>query len=179
VTFHLKEVSSEEEELLIVLYKWAAIETEPEKFTCRPVSPVQSLDQYMEAVKSRIKQRKSRIFVLVSENSVPYGKITAFDYNPRNHSSEFGYYLPPQQRGQGYGRTMVQRFLTIMFQDLEWGLHKLYATTASGNIPSIQLLKQFGFHLDGTIREHYWLNGEIQDQLHFSLLKREFFDLKN
>ncbi|EPZ52839.1 hypothetical protein N007_19215 [Alicyclobacillus acidoterrestris ATCC 49025] len=28
--------------------------------------------------------------------------------------------------------------------------------------------------MDGTIREHYWMGDEIQDQLHFSLLKREW-----
>ena len=100
--------------------------------------------------------------------------VTAFDYNPRNQSAEFGYYLPQTHRGEGYGSLLVKAFLNAMFQDDVWQLNKLYATTASGNIPSVTLLERLGFHLDGVIREHYWIAGHVQDQLHYSFLKREY-----
>ena len=69
---------------------------------------------------------------------------------------------------------MVQDFLRTMFSDGVWSLHKLYATTASGNTASIRLLEGFRFHLDGTAREHYWFVTEVQDQLCYSLLAREW-----
>ncbi|PSR23895.1 MAG: hypothetical protein C7B45_01015 [Sulfobacillus acidophilus] len=48
---------------------------------------------------------------------------------------------------------MVRRFLIAMFSDRLWSVHKLYATTASGNIPSRRSLEGLGFHLDGIMRE--------------------------
>jgi RimJ/RimL family protein N-acetyltransferase len=153
VLFH-QEISSADEEVLTVLHQWDELETNREMYTCRPVTPLKSLRQYIETTKSRLEQRTIRIFVFVSDiENIPYGKVTAFDYNPRNHSAEFGYYLPEASRGKGYGRNMVQTFLNVMFRDSEWELHKLYATTASGNVPSTTLLKRLGFHLDGIIRD--------------------------
>jgi RimJ/RimL family protein N-acetyltransferase len=175
VPFHLKELSPSDEELLTVLHHWNEAETQREMYTCRPITPLKSLEEYIETTKLRLEQRTTRIFVLVSDNEkLPYGKVTAFDHNPRNQSAEFGYYLPQINRGKGYGKILVQKFLKEMFQDTEWKLNKLYATTASGNAPSTRLLQSLGFHLDGTIREHYWIANQIQDQLHYSLLKREY-----
>ncbi|WAH43925.1 GNAT family N-acetyltransferase [Alicyclobacillus fastidiosus] len=163
-------------DIISVFHEWETTESHREMYTCRPLRPTKARNEYVHAVKTRIEQRSIRIFVLASteDMTTPYGKITAFDFNPRNLSAEFGYYLPKQNRGQGYGQEMVSRFLNLMFKDPEWGLHKLYATTASGNIPSIKLLKGMGFHLDGIMREHYFIRDRIEDQLHFSLLKREW-----
>ncbi|PSR25071.1 MAG: hypothetical protein C7B46_20785 [Sulfobacillus benefaciens] len=69
---------------------------------------------------------------------------------------------------------MVRLFLSMMFADPLWALHKRYATTASGNTVSSHLLASLGFDLDGVMREHYWFATEIQDQLCYSMLKREW-----
>jgi RimJ/RimL family protein N-acetyltransferase len=76
------------------------------------------------------------------------------------------------------GVKMMQLFMKTMFNDPLWPIHKLYATTASGNSPSVKLLKISGFHLDGCIREHYWIRGVMEDQLHFSLLHREYLAMQ-
>lgn len=101
-----------------------------------------------------------------------YGKVSMFDYNPRNHSAEFGYYLPREYRGQGLGKVMIDSFLNRVFSKLK--LHKIYATTASSNTSSIRLLERFNFHLDGILRDHYWIGNDMHDQLHYSLLKKEW-----
>lgn len=175
MTLHVKELSPGDEKLLEVLHNWNEAETQREMYTCRPITSLKNQAEYIETTKHRLEQRTTRIFVLVSDSSKPlYGKVTSFDYNPRNQSAEFGYYLPQINRGQGYGKILVRKFLNMLFQDTEWQLNKLYATTASGNVPSTRLLQGLGFHLDGTIREHYWIKNQIQDQLHYSLLKREY-----
>ena len=171
---YLKEVSTDDEKILAVLHHWNEEETQREWYTCRPIPPLKSLEEYIQTTKNRLEQRIIRIFVLVDDKESPYGKITAFDYNPRNQSAEFGYYLPQIHRGKGYGRSLVKTFLNVMFQDNSWQLNKLYATTASGNIPSVKLLERLGFHLDGIMREHYWIAEHVQNQLHYSFLKREY-----
>jgi len=114
------------------------------------------------------------VFVLIEDCDItnPLGKVTLFDYNPRNHSKEVGYYIPPSFRGKGLGFIMLSSLLTRALSK-EGGLNKIYATTSSDNIQSIGLLEKAGFILDGRLREHYWIKDKTFDQLHYSILQRE------
>lgn len=175
MSLDLREVVTADVDIHRILYRWDQEETHRERFTCRPVSALPGWETFLHAIADRLKGGTLRVFVLWDTTlKAPLGRVTAFDYNPRNRSAEFGYYLPLAYRQQGNSRAMVQRFLLKMFADSAWPLHKLYATTASGNVPSIRLLEGFGFHLDGIMREHYWFETEIQDQLFYSLLAREW-----
>lgn len=175
MSLDLMEVMAADVDIHRILYGWDQEEPHREQFTCRPVSALPDWDTFMHSLADRLESDTLRVFVLWdTTRKVPLGRLTAFDYNPRNRSAEFGYYLPPAYRQQGNGRTMVRRFLITMFADSVWPVHKLYATTASGNVPSIRLLEGLGFHLDGTMREHYWFEAKMQDQLCYSLLAREW-----
>jgi RimJ/RimL family protein N-acetyltransferase len=158
------------------LYDWETAETERERFTCRPVKPAGDFQTFFDGWKRKLEESSVMLFVLhfSKDPESVLGKITQFDFNPRNQSAEFGYYLPPKNRGSGFGKVMLRLFLNEVFHNPDFPLSKIYATTAAGNIPSIKLLERAGFQLDGRIREHYWFAHERQDQLHFSLLKREF-----
>lgn len=171
----LMEIAAANVDIHRTLYRWDQEEEHRERFTCRPVPDLLEWDPFMESISQRMQSGALRIFVLWDTmTEAPLGRVTAFDYNPRNHSAEFGYYLPPAYRQHGYGREMGRRFVSAMFSDTVWPLHKLYATTASGNIPSIRLLEGLGFHLDGIMREHYWFETEVQDQWCYSLLSRDW-----
>lgn len=175
MSLDLMEITAADVDIHRTLYLWDQDETQRERFTCRPILALPDWDAFMESVAGRLQSGTLRIFVLWDPMlKTPLGRVTAFDPNSRNHSAELGYYLPPGNRQRGYGRAMVQHFLTKMFSDNIWRLHKLYATTASGNIPSVRLLEGLGFHLDGVNREHYWFQTEIEDQRCYSLLAREW-----
>ncbi|UNO47848.1 GNAT family N-acetyltransferase [Alicyclobacillus acidoterrestris] len=143
---HLREISPEDKAIIAKLRVWDVSEANRHWYTCRPVAPVKDLHDYIDSMVERIERRVIRPFVLVSDerDECLCGKITAFDFNPRNRSAELGYYLPQMNRGMGFGRIMLRQFLHAMFEDAEWNLHKLYATTASGNQVSIHLLNRFG-----------------------------------
>ncbi len=119
-------------------------------------------------------KKDNSIYVMKDEAENILGKINIFDYNPRNKSVEFGYYLPRTNRKQGLGKIMIKLFLQIAFNDKKLDLNKLYATTASNNLASIKVLEYLNFKLDGKLREHYWINNEKYDQLHYSLLRKEY-----
>ncbi len=175
MSLDLMEVMAADVDIHRILYLWDQEETHRDQYTCRPVPALPAWDVFMESIAHRLQSDALRIFVLWDTTmKAPLGRVTTFDYNPRNRSAEFGYYLPLVHRQQGHGRAMVQRFLTKMFADNVWLLHKLYATTASGNVPSIRVLEGLGFHLDGVMREHYWFATEVQDQRCYSLLAREW-----
>ncbi|MFL9845947.1 GNAT family N-acetyltransferase [Flavobacterium rhizosphaerae] len=58
-------------------------------------------------------------------------------------------------------------------------LHRIEAFTATNNTASIKTLQKFGFRQEATLREHYLVNGKMEDSLLFSLLKIEFNHGKN
>lgn len=159
-----------------ILYKWSLEERYFEYYTCRPLKEKTSLEEYTFNIIKSISNGDKKIYVLVKKENknIPLGKIVFFDWNPRNHSGEFGYYLPQCNRGQGLGEIMISKFVESYFMDEKLNLNKLYATTASNNTPSSKILQKLGFNLDGSLREHYWINNAKYDQLVYSILKVEW-----
>jgi len=164
------------EEYFKDLYNWNITEKHFELYTCRPLKSQKSYEEYVNNMTDSIQSIKDKNYILVKKDnySVPMGKIRLFDYNPRNHSAEFGYYLPEHNRNKGIGSIILEQFINISFDDNDYNLNKLYATTASNNIPSIKLLERYGFKMDGRLREHYWINESKYDQCVYSILKSEW-----
>jgi [ribosomal protein S5]-alanine N-acetyltransferase len=163
------------EQHISALFKWSMEENELENYTCRPIKLCQSLEEYSNKTFKAVSEKKEKIYVLVDKDSnLPLGKITLFDFNPRNHSAEFGYYLPKGNRAAGLGKLMLAKFIEKSFKDREMNLNKLYATTSSHNFASIKLLEKFGLKLEGRLREHYWISENRYDQLIYSILREEF-----
>lgn len=162
-------------EYLRELYNWNIAEKHFDQFTCRPLRSQKSYDEYVNKMMDLINSIKEKTYILVKKdnNSIPLGKIRLFDYNPRNRSAEFGYYLPKHNRNKGLGSIILEQFINISFEDSDYNLNKLYATTASNNISSIKLLEKYKFRLDGKLREHYWINENKYDQCVYSILKSE------
>lgn len=164
------------EQHIYILYNWSIEEKHFEHYTCRPLKLCQSFEEYKSKILKGIYERKQIIYVLVKkeDSNMPLGKITLFDFNQRNHSAEFGYYLPNDNRTQGLGSILLGKLIDTSFKDKEMNLNKIYGTTSSNNLPSIKLLEKFGFKLDGRAREHYWINENKHDQLIYSMLKYEW-----
>lgn len=163
------------EEHIQLLFDWNINEKHFELYTCRPVKKFQSFDEYAAMMRKSISSERNRNYILVKDdNNEPLGKIKLFDFNPRNHSGEFGYYIPCCNRHHGLGTIMMKEFINIIFADDELNINKIYATTASNNISSMKLLEKFGFKMDGRLREHYWIDDAKYDQLNYSMLRSEW-----
>ena len=156
-----------------VMFGWHGLEKHDDRFTCRPVRKIDTEERYAALRQKDMDDPTVRTYVLV-HGKEPLAYTRLFDYNPRNRSAEFGYYMPESNRGAGNGTRMLELFLKKAFADKTLALHKLYATTSSGNAASNRLLQKFGFHLDGRLREHYWVDGERYDQMIYSLLRAEW-----
>ena len=163
-----------QEEHYSIVYQWDVTEPQREFYTCRPTHDLDDFEIYAGKLRDSTRAHHNAIYCLVQGDWTALGRIEAFDFNPRNKSMEFGYYLPLQHRGRGLGTIMLRLFLTEMFANETLLLNKLYATTAEHNMASVGLLQKFGFHLDGILREHYWTVNGIMTQWHFSLLRSEW-----
>jgi len=158
-----------------VLYEWKLNELNGDLYTCRPVGELPTEYEYVESLREKIVHETLQVYVIAEEQAKrkPLGSITLFDFNRRNCSAEFGYYIPAMLRGQGIGVAMMRLLLDKVFRQGN-DLNKIYATTSSDNEASIKLLERTGFKLDGRLREHYWTRGDRYDQLHYSMLRSDW-----
>lgn len=133
-----------------------------ERLTCRPVVngvPVRPEDSPFH-------------FLFYSDNiEEPIGNLFYFDVNPRNSSCEFGYKINPKFRNMGFGKEMLQNFISHAFDVLNF--NKIYCQTAAFNEPSLRLLQSLGFKLDAVLREHHELDGVFFDDFIYSMLKSD------
>lgn len=160
------------------LYSWNTSEKNFQYYTCRPLRTNSTFNEYKDKTLKELSCGNQKIYVLIEkeDNNIPIGKITLFDFNSRNHSAEFGYYMPEKNRGKGIGSIMLCKFIYVCFNDKQLNLNKIYATTSSSNHISIKLLEKFKFKLEGRLREHYWINDERYDQLVYSMLRNDHSD---
>jgi RimJ/RimL family protein N-acetyltransferase len=163
---------------LPLFYRWQDEEPQWERYTCRPVELVKPYPLFRARYLDALRSGREIVFSVLRDGEL-VGRMVAQDENPRNRSIEIGYYLARTARGQGVGSGVLPIFVGILFDWPGKNLHKLYATTSSGNAPSIAILAKSGFSLDGRLREHYLTDGEFSDQLYFSLLRREWETIRS
>jgi [ribosomal protein S5]-alanine N-acetyltransferase len=90
-----------------------------------------------------------------------------------HNRAEIGYVLTDEsKRRMGYMKEALKE--TIRFGFNEMSLLRIEAMVGRDNEPSIKLLTNSGFQYEGKLREHYFVNGVMEDSLMYGLLKREY-----
>ena len=87
--------------------------------------------------------------------------------------AEIGYALNSEAaKGKGFMKEAFPLVLRYGFDEM--GLKRIEAFIGPENVPSLKLVRAFGFTEEGRLREHYFKNGSLEDSLLFSLLEREY-----
>ena len=87
--------------------------------------------------------------------------------------AEIGYVLTDEsKRGKGFMKEALPFVLNYGFKNM--GLKRIEALLAPDNTASMKLITASGFVQEGLLREHYFVNGRLEDSLLFSLLEREY-----
>lgn len=113
------------------------------------------------------------ITLIIEANNAPIGfiQITQIDWISKN--GYFGIAIcEEEQRGKGIGKRSMKLLFNYAFGELN--MHKISLEVTSFNKNSIGLYEQFGFQLEGTMREHYFWNDQYHDVLLYGLLKKEY-----
>jgi len=110
--------------------------------------------------------------IAAKDDHRPVGDISYHHLNMLNRTCEVGYLIAPSERGNGFAREALHLLIKYLF--LELNLNKVYAQTASFNKASIKLLESLEFKLDGTLRQHHYYNGDLYDDLLYSVLRFEY-----
>ncbi len=159
------------EEDLDQLYDWF-LESDPQRLTCRPIEPMTPTEIHARFQQRRDDHRSCTLAIRRCTDFALMGRVTYFDYNPRNHTVEIGFMTGPPYRRQGYTAEAVRLVLAYLFADA--GIKKVMAQTGAFNDASISLLHKLGFSEDGRLRRHHVFDGEYYDDVLFSLLADEF-----
>lgn len=85
------------------------------------------------------------------------------------HCGTLGYWVGERHARRGYTRAAVQAMIGFAFGELE--LHRIEASCMPENLPSIGVLQQAGFALEGRAREYLRIDGVWRDHLLFGLVQ--------
>ena len=124
-----------------------------------------SVRQYVEGVKPpnlicKI-LRKEREFQHI-------GNISLYNFSPVHRRMELGVVIGvAEARGQGFGREACSLIIQHAFDHLN--LHKVTAGTVVDNVGMRSVFLKLGFTIEGTLLEHYYLEGRYLDYHVFGL----------
>ena len=88
------------------------------------------------------------------------------DYDPEDHTAEFGYWLAKDYRGKGLMPRAITAFANHCFETLK--IHRLYATPFSFNAASHRALEKAGFQREGVMKHHHKKRGVYIDAVLFA-----------
>jgi [ribosomal protein S5]-alanine N-acetyltransferase len=100
------------------------------------------------------------------------GTCTLFALNREHRRAEIGYALGSAHWGQGLAFEALRLSIAFAFSTMR--LNRLEADVDPRNTPSLRLLERLGFVREGTLRERWRVNGEVQDSALFGLLAADF-----
>jgi len=118
---------------------------------------------------------KTILYFTLADNTT--GKVIGFCgyhtwYTDHNRAEMFYGLHNDAYKQQGIMTEALSTIIPYGFNQMN--LHRIEAMTATDNMASINTLLKFGFIKEGVLREHYLVDGVMEDSLMFSLLKSEF-----
>jgi RimJ/RimL family protein N-acetyltransferase len=151
-------------------YHWFML-SEPQAQSCRPL-PFSTATEAMEAFRKKERSPDQQTFMVIrKDDNTPVGRVRFFDLNSLNRSAEVGLLVDPDMRRKGYGLEALKLLCRYLIRYR--GLNKVHAQTAAFNTGAIKVLEAAGFKKDGTLRHHYFYEGEYHHGLIFSVLAHE------
>ena len=113
--------------------------------------------------------------IYINNHTDHIGNITLQQIDWRNGLGEIGIIVGKESsRGRGYGTEALRLIIDHAFNRMN--LRKLHAGVVVGNDPSVGLFEKAGFQIEGTLREHFYLNGEYLDVYKMGLIRGSAVD---
>ena len=99
------------------------------------------------------------------------GLVQLVSINRVYRNAELRIRLSPDELGQGYGTLATKLLCQHAFADLN--LHRIYLYVRASNKRAVRCYEKVGFQLEGTLREHCFVDGEYDDFAVLGLLHGE------
>jgi len=112
------------------------------------------------------------VVLLACVDGEPVGHVALFHVDDSAGHAEVGYWLTPDEQGNGYATEAVSLLLDYAFAERR--LHRVRARAIETNEASRALLERLGFTHEGVQRDEEYVGGEHVDTHLFGLLAREW-----
>lgn len=105
------------------------------------------------------------------------GRCGIHNWNTDHSRAEVGYHMTDEsfkRRGlmtEAFGAVIDYGFQTL-------NLHRMEALVGAHNIPSLRLMEKYNFVREGVLREHWLVDGQYEDSVMFSRLRKAYTDGK-
>ncbi|WP_138417676.1 GNAT family N-acetyltransferase [Aquibacillus sediminis] len=119
-----------------------------------------------------IKKEGAIVLAIEHDQQGLVGWIHLSNRSMEHGRAEIGLLLDPHYRGQGYGKEAMDAMLDIGFNQLR--LHKIFLTTRGINQRAKRLYEKLGFVVEGTLRQHCYVNGNYYDTYFMGILADEW-----
>lgn len=101
------------------------------------------------------------------------GNIALTGFDPIHRRAELGIVIGvAEARGKGFGKEACGLLVRYAFDHLN--LHKITAGTVAGNDAMKKVFLDLGFTIEGTLAQHYFLEGRYCDYHRFALFRERF-----
>ncbi|MEP6928094.1 MAG: GNAT family protein [Ginsengibacter sp.] len=113
------------------------------------------------------------IFLKSEENLNIIGTTGLYNINMRHQTATLKIRISPTAQGKGIGPKLFIMILDYAFGTLN--LRKICSDNFSENEGVAKLKGKLGFVKEGTLRKHYYHNGEFRDADIYNLLKEDYY----
>ncbi len=111
------------------------------------------------------KPGESMLFsVLLKEQKKLIGNIRLFNFHKIHKRAELSFlFYDIDERNKGFATEALDAVLIYAFEELM--LHRVHADYYELNSSSAKVFKKLGFHVEGTYKDHFWLNERYVDSV--------------
>ena len=120
-----------------------------------------------------LKKRESYRWFVALESSV-VGSVSLKNISHSMAYAEIGYGVAEAHHRRGIATAAVGLLVHKVFT--ETALRKVIAFVHDKNLASCRVVEKLGFRQEGLLLEHYLINGRPENEILYSLLKREWRD---
>lgn len=152
----------ETERLLLIPTTKDDFEIFQQLFTNEKVTEFLNISHKQESQKLRMNfenllsvQNQKHIFawkMVLKENNQPIGRINIASIVRKSARLDLGFVLLPKFWGIGIMSEAVNQLIKYLFNEIN--VHKITATTNNENLRSKKILVNYGFNLEGILKEH-------------------------
>lgn len=149
---------------------------DPQVFRYIPIGDWKHEDEAHQRISRDIEKMAAGDYVRLAverrEDARVLGEVLLFNFSHASRRAELGYALARDAWGQGYVREALPPLVDWGFEVLD--LNRMHATIDPRNTASARVLEGLGFRLEGTLRQHTIMRGEVTDDGIYGLLRAEW-----
>lgn len=147
-------------------------------FSMKPFASVEESEKIIKRAKNLFEEENGIQWgIVLKESNILVGTCGYEAWVKSSYRGEIGYDLRLSHWGRGIMSEALRAVIQYGFEEME--LNRIEATTRADNTRSVNMLSRLGFQKEGLLRETVYWEGTFYDQILFSLLKREWAQIRD